>query len=151
MSAMLSRPQCIKSYARFVPLYLFIQFLYICLSMPGNHSTELLWFITCDMATLADESCCCLMENMQRWEELKCLCLQDYLSILLKYIPLHLDKKTYLIIYFLYKKLHFLFYASIFVKEAWWCIHSSVNWFIFYSSNGLLPVHCQAIIWINTK
>ena len=33
--------------------------------------------------------------------------------------------------------------------EAGWCMYASVNWVIIGSDNGLLPVWCQAIIWIN--
>ena len=34
--------------------------------------------------------------------------------------------------------------------EAWWRIYLSFNYVIIGSSNGLSPVHKQAITWANT-
>ena len=33
--------------------------------------------------------------------------------------------------------------------EVWWCIYASVPCVIIGSGNGLSPVRCQAITWIN--
>ena len=33
--------------------------------------------------------------------------------------------------------------------ETEWCIYTSVNYAIIGADNGLSPVWCQAIIWIN--